>query len=164
MTTKDNLEEAFAGESQANRKYLAFAEKADKEGYKQVAKLFRAAAAAETVHALNHFRVMGGVGSTTDNLKFAILGETNEFREMYPKFIEEAKKEGASDAAILTFDVANQVEKIHAGLYQKVLGSLGNNEDVDYYVCQVCGNTVEGSAPDKCPICKAPKKMFKKVE
>lgn len=164
MTTKENLEEAFAGESQANRKYLAFAEKADKEGYKQVAKLFRAAADAETVHAMNHLRVMGGVGSTTDNLKFAILGETNEFRDMYPKFIEEAKNEGASDAAILSFDVANKVEEIHAGLYQKALNSLGNNEDVDYYVCQICGNTVEGSAPDKCPICNAPKKMFKKVE
>ena len=92
MTTQENLKEAFAGESQANRKYLAFAEKADQEGYKQVAKLFRAAADAETVHAKNHLRVMGGVGKTIDNLKSAIAGETDEFKEMYPKFIEQAKR------------------------------------------------------------------------
>src|SRR5574341_2282985 len=133
MTTQDNLKEAFAGESQANRKYLAFAEKADQEGYHQVAKLFRAAAEAETVHALNHLRVMGGVGKTSDNLKSAISGETAEFRDMYPKFIEAAKKEKASDAVVLTFDVANRVEKIHAGLYEKALDDLGMNEEVDYY-------------------------------
>ena len=164
MATQDNLKEAFAGESQANRKYLAFAEKADKEGYKQAAKLFRAAADAETVHAMNHLRVLEGVGSTVDNLKAAISGETEEFEDMYPKFIKEAKSEGASDAAIVSFDVANQVEEIHAGLYQKALDSLGNNEDVDYYVCQICGNTVEGSAPDKCPICNAPKNKFNKID
>ena len=164
MTTQDNLKQAFAGESQANRKYLAFAEKADHEGYKQAAKLFRAAAAAETVHALNHLRVMGGVGSTADNLKSAIEGETAEFRDMYPKFIEAAKKEKASDAAILSFDVANKVEKIHAGLYKKALDDLGRNKDTDYYVCPICGNTVEGSAPERCPICNAPKEMFKRID
>lgn len=164
MTIQDNLKEAFAGESQANRKYLAFADKADQEGFKQVAKLFRAAADAETVHAKNHLRVMGGVGKTADNLKKAISGETEEFKTMYPKFIEEAKKEKASDAVILSFDVANQVEKIHAGLYQKALEDLGKNKETDYYVCQICGNTVERGAPDKCPICNAPKSMFKKVD
>ncbi len=164
MTTQDNLKEAFAGESQANRKYLAFAEKADQEGHHQVAKLFRAAAAAETVHALNHLRVMGAVGNTKDNLKNAISGETVEFREMYPKFIETAKKEKASDAAILSFDVANKVEKIHANLYKKALDELGRNREADYYVCQICGNTVEDSAPEKCPICNAPQEMFRKVE
>jgi rubrerythrin len=164
MTTQENLKEAFAGESQANRKYLAFAEKADQEGYKQVAKLFRAAADAETVHAKNHLRVMGGVGKTIDNLKTAIAGETHEFNEMYPKFIEQAKKEKASDAAILSFDVANKVEKIHAGLYQKALENLGKNKEADYHVCQICGHTVEGDAPDKCPICNAPKEMFNKVK
>ncbi len=164
MTTQDDLKEAFAGESQANRKYLAFAEKADQEGYHQAAKLFRAAAAAETVHALNHLRVMGGVGKTADNLKSAISGETAEFRDMYPKFIELAKKEKASDAAILSFDVANRVEKIHAGLYKKALDNLGRNEEVDYYVCSICGNTVENEAPDKCPICNAPKEMFRKAD
>lgn len=164
MTTQDNLKEAFAGESQANRKYISFAEKADQEGYKQVARLFRAAAAAETVHALNHLRVMGGVGKTADNLKSAIAGETAEFREMYPKFLEAAKKEKASDAAILSFDVANRVEKIHAELYKKALDKLGKNEEVDYYVCSICGNTVEKNAPERCPICNAPEEMFKKVD
>jgi rubrerythrin len=164
MTTMDNLKEAFSGESQANRKYLAFAEKAEQEGYKQVAKLFRAAAHAETVHALNHLRVMGAVGKTTDNLRNAIEGETAEFREMYPKFIEQAKKEKASDAAILSFDVANKVEKIHAGLYKNALDNLGKNKEVDYYVCSICGNTVEESAPERCPICNAPKEMFKRID
>lgn len=164
MTIRDNLKEAFAGESQANRTYLAFAEKADHEGHKQVAKLFRAAAAAETVHALNHLRVMGGVGSTADNLKSAITGETAEFMEMYPKFIEQAKKEKASDAAVLSFDVANRVEKLHAGLYKQALDNLGKNKETDYYVCSICGNTVENSAPQKCPICNAPKEMFKKID
>ncbi len=164
MTTMDNLNEAFSGESQANRKYLAFAEKAEQEGYKQVAKLFRAAAHAETVHALNHLRVMGAVGKTTDNLRNAIEGETAEFREMYPEFIEQAKKEKASDAAILSFDVANKVEKIHAGLYKNALDNLGKNKEVDYYVCSICGNTVEGSAPERCPICNAPKEMFKRID
>ncbi len=164
MTTQDNLKDAFAGESQANRKYLAFAEKADHEGYKQVAKLFRAAAAAETVHALNHLRVMGAVGKTADNIKSAIAGETAEFQEMYPKFIEQAKKEKASDAIILGFDVANRVEKIHAGLYKNALDNLGKNKVVDYYVCSICGNTVEGNAPERCPICNAPKEMFKRID
>jgi rubrerythrin len=164
MTTQENLKEAFAGESQANRKYLAFAEKADQEGYKQVAKLFRAAADAETVHAKNHLRVMGGVGKTIDNLKSAIAGETHEFTEMYPKFIEQAKKENVSDAIILSLDVANRVEKIHASLYKKALENLGKNKEADYHVCQICGHTVEGDAPDKCPICNAPKEMFNKVE
>ncbi len=164
MTTQDNLKEAFAGESQANRKYLAFAEKADQEGYRQVAKLFRAAAQAETVHALNHLRVMGAVGKTSENLKSAIAGETAEFREMYPKFIEAARKEKASDAVILSFDVANKVEKIHAGLYKNALDNLGRNEEVDYYVCSICGNTVENNAPQTCPICNAPQEMFRKID
>ena len=163
MSTLDNLKEAFAGESQANRKYLAFAKKADEEGYAQVARLFRAAADAETVHAHAHLRVMGGIGSTEENLRQAIEGETEEFRSMYPRMMEEAKAEG-DDAAYMSFANANAVEEIHAGLYRKALENLGRNEEVDYYVCQVCGNTVEGEAPDKCPICGAPKKMFKKID
>ena len=164
MTTQDNLKEAFAGESQANRKYLAFSDKAEQEGYKQVARLFRAAADAETVHAKNHLRVMGGVGKTIDNLKSAISGETDEFMDMYPRFIEQGKNERVSDAVILSFDIANQVEKIHASLYKKALDNLGKNKETDYYVCQICGNTVEKGAPDRCPICNAPKEMFKKVD
>ncbi len=163
MSTHENLQEAFAGESQANRKYLAFAAKAEEEGYRQVAKLFRAAADAETVHALNHLRIMGEVKNTRENLEAAIKGETFEYREMYPKFIEEGKKEG-NDPAVFSFDVANQVEEIHAGLYKKALEELGNNKETDYYVCQNCGNTVEGNPPDICPICNAPREMFKKIE
>ncbi|HII84748.1 MAG TPA: rubrerythrin family protein [Methanobacterium subterraneum] len=163
MSTMDNLKEAFAGESKANRTYLAFAKKADEEGYSQVAKLFRAAAEAETVHAHNHLLVMGGIGSTEENLKEAIEGEIEEFEAMYPDFIKEAKEVG-NDNAVWTFDVANQVEELHAGLYKKALEALGNNEEVDYYVCGHCGNTVENEAPDVCPICGALKSDFFKVD
>ncbi len=161
--TEQDLQDAFAGESQANRKYLAFAKKADAEGFKQVAKLFRAAADAETVHALNHLREFGGIKNTKENLEVAIGGETYEFQSMYPKMIENAVAEGKK-AALNSFTYANEVEKIHAALYKKALEALGKNAEVDYYVCQVCGNTVEGEPPDKCPICGALKKMFKKVE
>lgn len=163
MSTRDNLEEAFAGESQANRRYLAFAKKAEKEGYKQVAKLFRAAADAETVHALAHLDVLQGVGSTKENLKIAINGETAEYKEMYPAFIEQARAEGA-DEAKLSFIRANAVEKIHADLYQNTLDNLEASQDVDYYVCQVCGNTVENESPKNCPICGQPKEMFKLID
>jgi rubrerythrin len=161
--TEKNLQEAFAGESQANRKYLAFAKKAEQEGYKQVAKLFRAAAEAETVHAHNHLRVLGGIKSTKENLETAISGESYEFQKMYPQMIEDAKGEDKK-GALQSFNYANEVEKIHAELYKKALKNLGKNPEIDYYVCQVCGNTVEGEPPDKCPICGALKKMFKKVD
>jgi rubrerythrin len=161
--TEKNLQDAFAGESQANRKYLAFAKKAEAEGYKQVAKLFRAAADAETVHAFNHLRELKGIKSTKENLKTAIGGETYEFQKMYPQMIEDANAEG-NKAAERSFTYANEVEKIHAALYKKAVENLGKNDDVDYYVCQVCGNTVEGEPPDKCPICGALKKMFKKIQ
>ncbi len=161
--TAQNLQEAFAGESQANRTYLAFARKAEEEGHAQVAKLFRAAAEAETVHALSHLRELGKVKGTKENLGEAIGGETHEFQSMYPKMIDEAKAEGEK-GALRSFNFANEVEKIHAHLYQKALDELGNNKETDYYVCQVCGNTVEKEAPDKCPICGAPKKMFKKID
>ncbi|HOD75458.1 MAG TPA: rubrerythrin family protein [Syntrophorhabdaceae bacterium] len=160
--TQKNLEEAFAGESQANRKYLAFAKKADEEGFKQVAKLFRAAAEAETIHAHNHLRELKGIKSTKENLMEAVGGETHEFKSMYPAMMEEAKAEG-NTGAVRTFQFANDVEIVHAGLYQKALDSLGNNEDTDYWVCQVCGNTVEGEPPDECPVCKAKKVAFYKV-
>jgi rubrerythrin len=160
--SEKNLGDAFAGESQANRKYLAFGKQAEQEGYKQVAKLFRAAAEAETVHAHAHLRTLGGIGKTVDNLKTAIAGETHEFKKMYPEFISEAQKEG-NKAAERSFSFANEVEKIHAGLYQKALDNLGKNADVDYYVCSVCGMTVEKEAPEKCPVCGAAKKAFFKV-
>ncbi len=162
MSTVDNLKNAFAGESQANRKYLAFAKKADEEGLKQVSKLFRAAAEAETVHAHSHLRALGGVKTTKENLQEAIDGETHEFTKMYPQMIEEAKKEG-NKQALQSFENANKVEKTHAGLYQKALNNLGKNETVDYFVCQVCGHTAEKDAPDKCPVCTAPKIKFTRV-
>lgn len=159
--TEKNLKDAFAGESQANRKYLAFAEKAEKEGYGQIAKLFRATAAAETVHAHSHLRALKGVGSTAENLKEAVGGETYEFENMYPPMIEAAKEEGEK-AAERTFTFANEVEKIHAGLYQKALDKMGDMADTDYYVCSVCGHTLEGEPTDKCPVCGAlPKAYFK---
>lgn len=161
--SEKGLEQAFAGESQANKKYTAFAKKADSEGYKQIAKLFRAAADAETVHALAHLRELGAVKSTKENLEAAIAGETYEFQDMYPTMIADAQSEG-NKRAEMSFTYANAVEKIHAVLYKKALESLGSNDEVDYYVCQVCGNTVEGEPPDNCPICKSLKKMFKKVE
>ena len=162
--TNENLKAAFAGESQANRLYLAFAKKAEEEDLTQIAKLFKAAAEAETVHALNHLRITGQVKSTLDNLGTAVSGETYEFKKMYPEFIAEAKKEGNKQAAY-SFDLANKVEQIHASLYQKAIDALKNKkepEKVEYYVCSVCGNTVEGSAPDKCPICGSPKERFVK--
>jgi rubrerythrin len=162
----DNLRGAFAGESQANRRYLAFAKKAEQEGYPQAARLFRAAAEAETVHAHNHLRIMGGIKSTQENLQEAIGGETFEYKEMYPGYINTAAAEGNKEAG-WSFNVANKVEEIHAGLYRKAADALKAGKDVpkvDYYVCRVCGNTVEGSPPDKCPICGAPKTAFNKVE
>jgi rubrerythrin len=162
MSTEDNLKDAFAGESQANRRYLAFAKKAEEEGHKQVAKLFRAAAEAETVHALNHLNILG-VGITEENLKEAIKGEHYENTEMYPKFIEEAKTEG-NEQANMSFSGANEVEKIHEELYKKALENLGKNEELDYYVCSVCGNTVEGESPDVCIICGQPKEKFRRIE
>ena len=161
--TEQNLRDAFAGESQANRKYLAFGEKAEKEGYAQVAKLFRAAAAAETVHAHAHLRTLKGVGSTVDNLKEAIAGETHEFKSMYPVMIEEAKAEDQK-AALRSFSYANDVEKVHANLYTKALDNLDSLDAVDYYVCDVCGYTCENEPPDECPVCKAKKKAFFKVD
>ncbi len=161
--TESNLKEAFAGESQANRKYLAFAKKADDEGYPQVAKLFRAAAEAETVHAHNHLRELKGILSTKENLEEAISGESFEFQKMYPAMIEEAKAEGIKGAE-RSFTIANEVEKVHAALYKKALDALGKNEDHDYYICKVCGYTAEGEAPDVCPVCGAKKMAFYKVE
>jgi rubrerythrin len=161
--TEKNLMEAFAGESQANRKYLAFAKKADQEGHPRVARLFRAAAAAETVHAHAHLRALKGVGSTEENLKAAVGGETHEVDSMYPPMLAKAKEEGLK-AAEKSFEFALAVEKIHAALYEKALGNLGKNEDAEYYVCSVCGNTIEGAPQGACPICGAGKDAFFLVE
>ena len=162
----EKLKAAFAGESQANRRYLAFAKKAEEEGLPRVAKLFRAAAEAETVHALNHLRIAGEIGITVSNLDEAISGETFEFTKMYPEFLEIARKERNKQAE-WSFNVANQVEEIHAGLFKKALEALKKGEEMeelDYYVCSVCGNTVEKVAPKKCSICGAPEAKFIKVD
>jgi rubrerythrin len=161
--TSTNLQNAFAGESQANRKYLAYAKKAEQEGFKQVAKLFRAVAEAETVHAHSHFRQMGGIKSTKENLEAALHGEVFEFEDMYPQMIAEAQAEGIKDA-VRTFTYANEVEKVHAELYKKALAELGKGADADYSVCSVCGHTVAGEPPDECPVCKSKKQAYKKVE
>ncbi len=164
--SEKNLMAAFAGESQANRKYLAYAVKADKDGYPQIARVFRAAAAAETVHAHAHFRTVGGVKSTVENVKDAIAGEHYEFTTMYPEFLEEAKKEG-NKRAERSFDLANQVEVIHHELYSKALVAAEAGKDLDVvkmFVCEVCGYTVEGEAPEVCPICGAVHDKFFEVE
>lgn len=164
--TEKNLEEAFAGESQASRRYHYFADKAEEEGHPQIARLFRAAVEAETVHARNHLTVLGGINSTAENLKEAMSGEEYEYTKMYPAFIKEAKEEGQT-RALSSFSYANAVEKIHHDLYQKALESLEAGQEPKeepYYVCSVCGNTVAGEAPERCPICGAPMSKFKKVE
>ena len=161
--SEQHLRDAFAGESQANRKYLAFAKKAEKEGYPQVAKLFRAAGAAETVHAHAHLRALGEIGSTADNLKVAVAGETHEFKHMYPEMIKDAQEEG-NKTAERSFVYANEVEQVHAKLYQNALDNLDSLEEADYYVCSVCGMTVEHEAPDNCPVCGAKASAFFKVD
>jgi len=161
--TQDNLKKAFAGESQANRRYLAFAKKADEEGYPQIAKLFRAAADGETVHALSHFAKTGQIKSTKENLQAAIEGETEEFTVMYPDMIKDAELENETSAKV-GFEMANTIEKEHAMFYQEAVDKMGDLEESDYYVCQVCGHLERKSAPDFCPVCKAPQSMFKKVD
>jgi len=165
MATSENLQEAFAGESQANRKYLAFSKKAETDGFPQVAKLFRSAAAAETVHAHAHLRVMGGIKSTAENVQDGIDGEGFEFQQMYPKFVEEAQAEN-NKAAEISFRNAMTVEEIHHGLYKTALEAVqaGNDlPDRKIFVCSVCGNTVEGDAPDKCSVCGVGKDKFEEV-
>jgi rubrerythrin len=164
--TEKNLQEAFNGESAAARRYTLFAEKAEKEGQKQASRLFRAAAEAEMVHARNHVNAMDGIGSTKDNLLAASIGEQKEFTDMYPNMIATAREE-RNDRAERTFNWANKVEMIHHKLYDKMFQEVKagqTQKDTVYYVCPVCGNTVEGSAPDKCPICGAPGSKFKKIE
>ncbi len=163
--SEDCLKEAFSGESQANRKYLAFAEKADLDGYSQAARLFRAAAEAETVHAINHLKALNAIKSTKENLREAIAGETQEFKEMYPEMIKTAKAEG-NKSAERTFRYANDVEQIHAKLYHDMMDRLeeSKEESFSYYICPVCGMTAEREPPEKCPICGVKGERFKNVE
>jgi rubrerythrin len=162
--TLDNLQAAFAGESQANRRYLAFAKKADEEGYAQVARLFRAAAHAETVHALAHFRAMDGAKTTGENLITAIAGEHYENTTMYPEFVATAEEEG-NKRALASFKNALAVEKEHEALYQEAFDLLGKDASAyDYYVCPICGHVEKGSAPDKCPVCGCPGAKFELIK
>ncbi|MPW27128.1 rubrerythrin family protein [Alkalibaculum sp. M08DMB] len=149
--TLENLMEAFAGESQANRKYLAYSKKAQKEGKKNAAKLFQAASDAEALHAQKHFEVAGKINSTIENLKDAVEGENHEYQSMYPEFLKIAEQEG-NDAAIRTFTMALKAEEVHARLYKEALENIEQEEEVFYYLCPVCGN-IEEFVPDKCSIC-----------
>lgn len=163
-TTNENLATAFAGESQANRKYLAFARQADKEGLPQIARLFRAAAEAETLHALAHLANMGGVGTTLQNLEAAVKGETYEFSEMYPPMVEQARAEGHKGKTMLGF--ANEAEKVHASLFRQALEAMKAGKDLstmDVHLCPVCGDLEFGPPPEKCPICGAPAAKYQKV-
>lgn len=162
--TTDHLKDAFAGESQAGRKYTAFAKKAEDEGYPQIAKLFRAAAMAESIHAINHLKALGGVGSTTENLKAAIAGENYEVTTMYPGMIADAEAEGEKKAHT-SFKWAYEVEKVHEALYRYALEHMDPNAPaVEFYVCPICGYTHEGKFEGKCPVCNTPGEKFLKVE
>jgi rubrerythrin len=162
--TDENLKAAFAGESQANRRYLAFARQAEKEGNPLVAKLFRAVAAAETVHALNQFSKSGGINTTAENLKAAIAGENYEVTTMYPAFIADAEKDGDKRAqTIMTW--AWEVEKQHEEYFRQALENLGaESTEVEIYVCPVCGSTHIGARPEKCPVCNTPGNRFERIE
>lgn len=160
--TMEDLQAAFAGESQANRRYLAYADAADKEGQPQLARLYRAAAAAETVHAHSHLRSMGQVGSLEDNLKAAISGENHEVTCMYPEFMQDAEAEGNTQA-LKSFKRAWEVEKVHEGMFREALADLlegKQSEDFDYYICPVCGYTHRRTAPERCPVCGVPGEKF----
>ena len=164
--TEENINEAFGGESKAHRRYTFYAAKAEEEGYSQVARLFRAVAEAETVHARNHLNAMHAIGSTKDNLFAASLGEQEEFKKMYPAFITKAKEE-RNERAERTFSWANQVEEIHHGYFEEALVAVRDGSqltETTYYVCQVCGNTVTGEPPEVCPICGAPARSFMKID
>jgi rubrerythrin len=162
--TMENLKTAFAGESQANRKYLAYAKKADQDGFPNVARLFRAAAEAETTHALGHFQAMGAVRSTADNLRDAVGGETYEFEQMYPPMVKLAENEGHKAKTMFGFAV--KAEAVHAALYATALEAVLAGKDLDaseIYVCPVCGHVELGGTPEKCPICGVKGEKFQKV-
>ncbi|NIM90803.1 MAG: rubrerythrin family protein [Candidatus Aminicenantes bacterium] len=162
--TEENLENAFAGESQAHIKYLAFADKAEREKFSNIARLFRANSFAEQVHATNHLRALSGIGETKENVQAAIDGETFEVNEMYPAYIRVAEEQQEKVAETMN-KWALEAEKVHAELYTKAKAALAKGEDLEFkpiQVCQVCGFTIEGEAPEKCPVCGSPKEKFTK--
>lgn len=163
--TTEGLKAAFAGESQANRKYLAFAKVAEAEGKVNLAKLFRAVAKGETIHALKHLNTLGEVKNSTENVKSALAGETYEIENMYPEFIGYAKEEGEK-AAEISFTGANEVEKVHQSKFKAALAKVEAGEDIDekqYYICPVCGNLFDDHLPDNCPVCNVSKEKFVKM-
>ena len=163
-TTKENLKEAFAGESQANQKYLAFANEAEKAGFGNVAKLFRTTAQAERIHAAGHFAALGGIGSTAENLEAAISGETFEHTEMYPPMLEQAETDDHPAKRMFTY--ALKAERVHAELYKKALESVRNGMDLtatEVWLCPVCGHIELGNPPETCPICGAKASVFVQV-
>lgn len=162
--TAENLQHAFSGESQVNRKYLAYAQKAEDDGYPQVAKLFRAISAAESIHALNHLRIMGDVKSTAENLEQAIRDENYEVTTMYPEFMQDAEHE-EEKKALRSFRWAWEVEKVHEDLFTEALKNLGEEAaEFDVYVCPVCGHTHIGLPPERCPVCATPRERYLMVD
>ena len=162
--TEKNLGDAYAGESQAYMKYNIWADKAEQEGKRGVAKLFRAISHAEKVHATNHWRALGMIKSTKDNLQGAIDGEVHEVEEMYPAYKAVAQLQNEK-AALKSMDYALEAEKIHAEMYKKAKEAVEAGKDIqigDIYICPICGFTVEGTPPDKCPVCAARKESFAK--
>lgn len=163
--TLDNVKDAFAGESQANQKYRAFSKKAEKEGFHNIAKLFKTAAEAERIHAEGHLGAMDGISSTVDNLISAIAGETYEYKEMYPPMLQAAEAE--NHKAKRMFKYALLAEEVHAKLYQLALECASQGKDLDMseiYLCPVCGNIEMGKPEDKCKICGTPADKFFTVE
>jgi rubrerythrin len=161
--TDENLYTAFVGEAKAAMRLLGFAEKADKEGYPQMAKLFRAIGAAERIHATKHLRLLKIIKSTEENLESSFEKETSISENTYPDFIKQAEEDG-NKAAVTSFTHARDAEEVHAGLYRKAIGHMVAEEDPDFHVCSVCGYVVDGRVPDECPICGAPKEKFFDVE
>ena len=160
--SEKNLNDAFAGESQAHMKYMAFGDKAERENLPNVARIFRANSFAEQIHATNHLRTLSGIQDTSENLKAAIEGETFEVEEMYPAFIKDAQEEQEPAAERMSV-WAKAAEEVHAGLYKKAKSAVDGGQDVDLesiHVCQVCGFTMEGDAPEICPVCGTPKARF----
>lgn len=163
-TTDENLKDAFAGESQANRKYLAFAKQAEQDGFPNIARLFRTAAEAETIHAHGHLAAMGGIKSTVENLKAAVEGETYEYTKMYPPMLQQA--EADNHKAKRMFGLAARAEAVHAKLYGMALEAAQQGKDLTetaFYLCPVCGYIELGKAPDACPICGTKKEKFVRV-
>jgi rubrerythrin len=166
MATKENAMEAFAGESQANRKYAAFADKAKDEGFTNVAKLFTAASEAEAIHAKRLLKVLGSIGKTEENLKASVVGETHEYTEMYPGFVKEGEAEKMSDA-VIAFTYAMKAEEVHANHYIEALKAISGGHDLSgqkVLLCPICGNIFRGEPPERCPICSAFRKVFREIE